>query len=196
MLGDAIGDGLEAVPLGNDSLVLGDEPALGDDGLSGDAAGDVGTELAGDGDTTAVGDDVGGVLGVPGETVGDAGGVEDEDGDEPGDSRAPAAIGKLAHSSFGYTVRIGSEPECRQHPVNGYLQCRQAEARVQWGTSCSMCIPALLHTQPNLVPREPALSCTLTQIATHADVRSCITQPLVAVALFSAFVTYFCDMLF
>ena len=105
-LGDAIGDGLAAVLPGGDTLALGDEPALLDDGLIEDAAGDAGTsaELAGDGDTMAVGDDVGGVLGVLKEPVGDAGGVEDEDGDEPGDSRAPAAIPQLAHSGVCYTV--------------------------------------------------------------------------------------------
>ncbi len=110
MLGDTIGDGTAAVLPRDESLVLGDEPALLDDGLAGDATGDAETsaELAGDGDT-AVGDNMGGMLGVPGEPVGDAGGAEDEDGDEPGDSRAPAAIGQLAHSGVGYTVSIGSQ---------------------------------------------------------------------------------------
>jgi len=105
VLGDASGDGLEAVPFGDESLALGDDPALGDDGLCEDAAGDAETsaELAGDGDTMAVGDDGGGMLGVPGEPVGDAGDAEDEDGDEPGDSRAPAAIPQLAHSGIGLT---------------------------------------------------------------------------------------------
>ncbi len=109
MLGDAIGEGTAAVLPGDESLALGDEPALGDDGLCGDAAGDVETELAGDGDTPAVGDDMGGVLGVPGEPVGDAGDAEDEDGDEPGYSRAPAAVGQLADSGVGYIISIGSQ---------------------------------------------------------------------------------------
>jgi len=43
--------------------------------------------------------------------VGDAGGAEDEDGDEAGDSRAPAAIGQLAHSGIVNTVSIGSKPQ-------------------------------------------------------------------------------------
>ena len=108
MLGDTTGDELAAVPLGDESLALGDDPTLGDDGLSGDAAGDAGTsaELAGDGDTMAVGDDEEGMLGVPGEPVGNAGGAEDEDGDEPGDSRAPAAVGKVAHSGIVYTALV------------------------------------------------------------------------------------------
>ncbi len=107
MLGDTIGDGLAAVPLGDEWLALGDEPALVNDGLSGDAAGDaeISAELAGD-DAT-----MGGMLGVPWEPVGDAGGAEDEDGDEAGDSRAPAAIGQLAHSGIVNTVSIGSKPQ-------------------------------------------------------------------------------------
>ncbi len=104
-LGDATGDGLETVPPGDDSLVLGDDPALLGDALPGDATGDAETsaELAGDGDTMAVSNDVGGMLGVPGEPVGDAGGIEDEDGDEPGDNREPAAVEQLAHSGIGLT---------------------------------------------------------------------------------------------
>ena len=87
-----IGDGLAAVPAGNESVAVGDEPALEDDGLSGDAVGDVETELAGDGDTLAVGDDMDDMLGVAREPVGNAAGAEVEDGDEPGDSRTPAAV--------------------------------------------------------------------------------------------------------